>query len=63
MRLVIREAAAEFSNPVVLYVHVLHLTDIERVRGDILHLTNLTVRAFGTADAIAEQAAYMEARR
>jgi multicomponent Na+:H+ antiporter subunit E len=51
------------SNPVVLYVHVLHLTDIERVRRDILHLTNLTVRAFGTADVIAEQAAYTEAHR
>ena len=49
-------------NPVVLYVHVLHLTDIEAVRREILHLTDLTVRAFGSDQAIAEQAAYMAAR-
>ncbi len=51
------------SNPVVLYVHVLHLTDVEDVREEILHLTDLTVRAFGTDQAVAEQAAFMEARR
>jgi multicomponent Na+:H+ antiporter subunit E len=47
------------NDPLVLYVHVLHLTDVERVRRDLLHLTDLTVKAFGTDEAIAEQAAYM----
>jgi multicomponent Na+:H+ antiporter subunit E len=49
-------------DPIVLYVHVLHLTDIEEVRRQIVHLADLTVRAFGTADAVADQAAYMRAR-
>jgi len=50
------------TNPYVLYVHVLHLTDVEDVRRDILHLTDLTVKAFGTDEAIAEQATYMARR-
>jgi multicomponent Na+:H+ antiporter subunit E len=50
-------------NPAVLYVHVLHLGDIEEVRRDILHLTDLTVKAFGSERAIAEQAEYTAARR
>jgi multicomponent Na+:H+ antiporter subunit E len=49
-------------DPTVLYVHILHLTDIEKVRGDILHLTDLTVRAFGSSDTLLEQEAYMRAR-
>jgi multicomponent Na+:H+ antiporter subunit E len=49
--------------PVVLYVHVLHLTDVERVRRDILRLTDLTVRAVGTDEAIAEQDAFLERQR
>jgi multicomponent Na+:H+ antiporter subunit E len=51
------------SDPVVLYVHVLHLTDVERVRDEILHLTDLAVRAFATDEVIAEQQAFMAARR
>jgi multicomponent Na+:H+ antiporter subunit E len=31
----------------VLSVHVLRLTDVERVRSDVLHLADLTMRAFG----------------
>ena len=50
------------SNPTVLYVHVLHLTDIEKVRQDILHLTDLTVRAFASDETITEQDTYMKAR-
>jgi multicomponent Na+:H+ antiporter subunit E len=50
------------QNPIVLYVHILHLTDIEQVRRDILHLTDLTVRAFGSAEAVADQEAYMRTR-
>ena len=42
--------------------HVLHLTDVEDVRRDILHLTDLIVKAFGTDEAIAEQATYMARR-
>jgi multicomponent Na+:H+ antiporter subunit E len=49
-------------NPVVLYVHVLRLTDIGDVRREILHLTDLTVKAFGSDQAIAEQAEYMARR-
>jgi multicomponent Na+:H+ antiporter subunit E len=50
------------QDPIVLYVHILHLTDIEKVRRDILHLTDLTVRAFGSAETLADQEAYMQAR-
>ena len=51
------------QNPNVLYVHVLHLRDIEAFRADILHLTDLVVRAFGSDETIAEQEAYMRARQ
>ena len=43
------------SDPTVLYVHVLHLEDVEVVRRDILRLTDLAVRAFGSPDAVAAQ--------
>ncbi|MGI9053306.1 MAG: Na+/H+ antiporter subunit E [Ilumatobacteraceae bacterium] len=33
-------------DPYVLYVHVLHLHDVDQVRRDILRLTELTLRAF-----------------
>ena len=46
-------------DPLVLYVHVLHLDDVEQVRRDILHLTDLTVRAFGSAEAVAAQDEYL----
>ena len=49
------------QDPIVLYVHVLHLRDVEEVRRDIQHLTDLTVRAFGSADAVAAQDAYLAA--
>jgi len=47
----------------VLYVHVLHLHDVERVRTDILRLTDLVVRAFGSDRTIADQDAYLRAHR
>jgi multicomponent Na+:H+ antiporter subunit E len=40
-------------DPPAFYVHVLHLHDVERVRGEILRLEELIVRAFGAPDAIA----------
>jgi multicomponent Na+:H+ antiporter subunit E len=43
------------TDPTVLYVHVLHLEDVEQVEREILRLTDLVVRAFGSADAIAAQ--------
>ena len=51
------------QDPTVLYVHVLHLTDVEDVRTEILRLTDLTVRAFASAETIADQEAYMRARQ
>ena len=46
-------------DPTVLYVHVLHLRDLETTRRDILHLTDLTVRAFGSAESVAAQDEYL----
>jgi multicomponent Na+:H+ antiporter subunit E len=43
------------TDPLVLYVHVLHLRDVEDVRRDVQRLTDLTVRAFGSAAAVAAQ--------
>ena len=37
----------------VLYVHVLHLRDIEEVRREVRHLEQLVTRAFGTDRAVA----------
>jgi multicomponent Na+:H+ antiporter subunit E len=51
------------QGPTVLYVHVLHLRDLDEVRRDILRLTDLTVRAFASDEVIAAQDAYMEAHR
>lgn len=39
------------GTPPVVYVHVLHLDDIERVRGELLRLEELSVRAFGSRAA------------
>lgn len=50
------------SDPIVLYVHVLHLHYVEHVHRDILRLTDLTVRAFGSADAVAAQDQIRRAR-
>jgi multicomponent Na+:H+ antiporter subunit E len=51
------------TDPLVLYVHVLHLSDLEHVRGELLHLTALTVRAFGTDEAVDELTLQAKARR
>jgi multicomponent Na+:H+ antiporter subunit E len=37
-------------NPTVLYVHVLHLEDVEQVRRDVRRLTELALVAFGTPE-------------
>lgn len=39
-------------DPTVLYVHVLHLRNLERVRADVLRLEVRVLHAFGTPDAI-----------
>lgn len=39
-------------DPTVLYVHVLHVHDIERMRREVLHLAALAVRAFGQIAAV-----------
>lgn len=36
------------DSPPVLYVNVLHLHDLDRVRRDLLHIEELAVRAFGS---------------
>lgn len=40
-------------NPGVIWVHVLQVDDVERVRHDVRSLAELSVRAFGSAEAIA----------
>ncbi len=42
------------GTPPVLYVHVLHLDDIERVKAELLHLEELSVKAFGSRAARAQ---------
>jgi multicomponent Na+:H+ antiporter subunit E len=39
------------GSPPVLYVNVLHLHDLERVRNDLLRIEELSVRAFGSPAA------------
>ncbi|MCC5952580.1 MAG: Na+/H+ antiporter subunit E [Acidimicrobiia bacterium] len=39
-------------DPTVLYIHVLHLRDVESVRADVQHLEALCIRAFGSPEAI-----------
>lgn len=39
------------GTPPVVYVHVLHLQDIDRVRRELLRLEELSVRAFGSRAA------------
>lgn len=39
--------------PPVIYVHILHLQDLEAVRHDVTTLSNLAVLAFGSAAAVA----------
>lgn len=46
------------GTPPVLYVNVMHLHDVDRVRRDLLHIEELSVRAFGSLAArrqLAEQ--------
>jgi multicomponent Na+:H+ antiporter subunit E len=40
------------QDPPMLYVHVLHVRDVEGVRRDILRLQRLVLRAIGPADAL-----------
>lgn len=42
------------GSPPVLYVNVLHLHDLDRVRRDLLHIEELSVRAFGSPAARAQ---------
>jgi len=42
------------DRPPVLYVHALHFTDVTSLRGDVLRLERLAVRAFGTKEQRAE---------
>lgn len=44
----------------VLYVHVLHLRDIDAARREMQVLTDLAVRAFASDVTIAEQDAYLQ---
>lgn len=44
------------GSPPVLYVNVLHLHDIEKVRQDLLEIEELSVRAFGSRRARAQLA-------
>lgn len=41
------------QNPTVIYVHILHLSDIEAARRDVQRLSELAVRALGSPEAIA----------
>ncbi|HUF83438.1 MAG TPA: Na+/H+ antiporter subunit E [Acidimicrobiia bacterium] len=40
------------AEPPTLFVHVLHLDDLEEVRRDVRHLEALAIRAFGGAEAL-----------
>ena len=51
------------QNPTVLYIHALLFTDVEDVRRNVLHLTDLVVRAFGTDESMAEQDSYLQDRQ
>lgn len=39
--------------PPAVYIHVLHLRDVEEVRSDVQHLSALAIRAFGSDAAVA----------
>lgn len=49
------------QEPTVLYVHVLHLHDIEAVRRGVQHLEVLAIGAFGSSAAVAAAEAQIEA--
>ena len=42
------------QDPTVVYVHVLHLHEPEKVRAEMLHFAAIAVRAFGSDEAIAQ---------
>lgn len=42
------------TDPRMMYVHVLHLRGIEEAREELLRLRDVTVRALGSAEAIAQ---------
>ena len=42
------------TDPHILYVHVLHLHDIDAVRRDVTRLERYVLRAFGSDEAVAE---------
>lgn len=50
-----------FPDPTVLYVHVLHLRDVEEVRQDVQKLELMVVKAFGSEEAIRESIRDVEA--
>jgi multicomponent Na+:H+ antiporter subunit E len=50
------------GDPAVVFVHVLHLNDVEQVRRETLHLAALAVRGFGSAAAV-EQLEELETAR
>jgi multicomponent Na+:H+ antiporter subunit E len=41
------------DEPAVMYVHVLHLRDVEEVRAELVHLRDLLIRALGSPEAVA----------
>lgn len=41
------------DEPSAIYIHVLHLGDVEAKRREVQHLAAMVVRAFGTRDAVA----------
>lgn len=48
------------GSPPTLYVNVMHLHDVERVRSNLLHIEELSVRAFGSAKARSQLAATVD---
>ncbi|HVL98087.1 MAG TPA: Na+/H+ antiporter subunit E [Egibacteraceae bacterium] len=50
-------------DPTVLFVHVLHLREIEAVRRDVMHLEMLALSAFGSKEALANAMGLVEARK
>ena len=45
----------------MIYVHVLHLHDLEKVRGDLHRFEELALRAFGSPEELAASEARREA--
>lgn len=43
------------GDPAVLYLHVLHLHDTERVRRDVLRLRDFALRAFGAGELLSHR--------